>query len=77
MKAIIINNEIKFDEDSLSLAEMGYELGEEVEFVHCPCSSDCGQYFINAKCDVVIDGIVAVYEGEGFSVTGEEIEVIA
>lgn len=77
MKAIIINNEIKFDEDALSLAEVGYELGEEVEVVPCPCPSDCGHYFIHAKCDVVIDGIVAVYEGEEFGVSDEEIEVLA
>ncbi|UGO52694.1 hypothetical protein OPT79_61 [Klebsiella phage vB_KpnD_Opt-79] len=72
MKAIIINNEIKFDEDALSLAEMGYEVGEEVEVFELE-----GEYFIDAKRDVVIDGITAVYEGEEFSVTEEEIEVLA
>lgn len=71
MKAIIINNEIKFDEDALSLAEMGYEVGEEVEVFELE-----GEYFMDAKRDVVIDGIIAIYEGEEFSVTEEEIEVL-
>lgn len=72
MKAIIINNEIKFDEDALSLADMGYEIGEEVEVFELE-----GEYFMDAKRDVVIDGIVAIYEGEEFTVTTEEIEVLA
>ncbi|ATE85728.1 hypothetical protein Sf12_gp1 [Shigella phage Sf12] len=72
MKAIIINNEIKFDEDALTLADMGYEIGEEVEVFELE-----GEYFIDAKCDVVIDGIVAIYESEEFTVTTEEIEVLA
>lgn len=72
MKAIIINNEIKYDEDSLSLADMGYEIGEEVEVfeVH-------GEYLIDAKRDIVINGVVAIYKGEEFGVSNEEIEVIA
>ncbi|WWD11033.1 hypothetical protein CPL00134L_CDS0038 [Escherichia phage Phagiculus] len=77
MKAIIINNEIKFDEDALSLADMGYEIGEEVEVAHCNCDCDCGYYFIYAKQDVIIDGIVAVIKGEEVQVNSEEIEVIA
>lgn len=72
MKEIIINNEIKFDEDSLSLAEMGYEIGEEVEATEL-----AGNYFIEAKRDIVIDGVVAIYKGEEFGVCNEEIEVIA
>lgn len=76
MKAIIINNEIKFDEDALSLEEMGYEIGEIVNAEAYDLSSDCGEYFIKAKRDVVIDGIVAIYEGEDFTVTTQEIEVL-
>ena len=72
MKAIIINNEIKFDEDALTLAEMGYEVGEKVEVFELE-----GEHFIDAKRDVVIDGIVAIYEGEEFTVTTEELEVLA
>lgn len=77
MKAIIINNEIKFDEDALSLADMGYEIGEEVEVTKCHCSLYCVQYLIEAKKDVLIDGIVGVYKGEGFYASNEEIKVIA
>ncbi|AEI91201.1 gp1 [Escherichia phage phiEB49] len=72
MKSIIINNEIKFDEDALSLADMGYEIGEGVEVFELG-----GDYFIDAKQNVVIDGIVAIYEGEEVYVTKEEIEVLA
>lgn len=72
MKAIIINNEIKFDEDALTLAEMGYEVGEEVE-----ATKLSGNYFIEAKRDVFIDGVLAIYKGEEFGVHNEEIEVIA
>lgn len=72
MKAIIINNEMKFDQDALSLAEMGYEIGEEVEVFDL-----AGDYFIDAKQNVVIDGIVAIYENEEVYVTKEEIEVLA
>ena len=72
MKAIIINNEIKFDEYALSLAEMGYELGDEVEVFELDVN-----YFINAKKNIVIDGIVAIYEGEEVYVTKDEIEVLA
>lgn len=72
MKAIIINNEIKFDKDELSLAEMGYQIGEEVQVFKLE-----GEYFMRANRDVVIDGIVAIYEGEEFGVSNEEIKVIA
>ena len=78
MKAIIINNEIKFDEDALSLADMGYDTGEEIEVEFCEFSSnDCSYYSMYAKKDVVIDGVVGVYKGEGFNVSNEEIEVLA
>lgn len=72
MKAIIINNEIKFDKNALTLAEMGFEIGEEVEVFEVN-----GEYFMGAKREVVIDGVVAVYKGEGFGVSSEEIEVLA
>lgn len=72
MKAIIINNEIKFDENTLSLAEMGFEIGEEVEVFEVN-----GEYLIDAKRDIVINGVVAIYKGEEFGVSSEEIEVLA
>lgn len=72
MKAIIINNETKFDEDALSLADMGYELGEEVEVFEID-----GAYFIKSKQDVMIDEDVAIYNGETFEVSMEEVEVLA
>lgn len=72
MKAIIINNEIKFDKDALSLAEMGYQIGEEVE-----CFDFHGAYFIKSKQDVMIDEDVAIYKGETFDVSMEEVEVVA
>ena len=72
MKAIIINNEIKSDEDALSLADMGYEIGEEVEVFDID-----GYYFTCAKRDVVIDGIIAIYEGDCTYVAKDELEVLA
>lgn len=74
MKAIIINNEIKFDEDALSLADMGYEIGEEVNLSVC-CSS--GEMYLTVKKDVVIDGVVAVYAGEEICVSDDEVEMVA
>lgn len=75
MKAIIINNEIKFDEDALSLADMGYEIGEEIEVFDCIACECC--FTTRCKKEVVIDGIVAIYEGEEITVSYEEIEVLA
>lgn len=74
MKAIIINNEIKFDEDALSLAEMGYEVDEEVEVLVC-CSS--GEMYLTVKNDVVIDDVVAIYAGEEICVSDDEVEMVA
>lgn len=72
MKAIIINNEIRYDEDTLTLEEIGYEVDEEVELREL-----CGEYMLAAKSDIVIDGTVAIYEGEEFAVSKDEIEVMA
>lgn len=73
MKAIITNNEIKFDEDALSLADMGYEIGEKVDLLVCQSS---GTMFLIIKEDVVIDGIVAAYAGEEVSLDDREVEVL-
>lgn len=81
MKAIIINNEIKFDEDSLSLADMGYEIGEEVEVFEFGDEVEVfefdGFYMMTAKSDIYVGDTLAIFEGEEFGVSDEEIEVVA
>lgn len=72
MKAIIINNEIKYDEDSMSLAELGYQVGEEVEVYEIE-----GFYMMTAKSDIYVGDNLAIFEGEEFGVSDEEIEVMA
>lgn len=74
MKAIIINSEIKSGEDALSLADIGYEIGEEVCLSVC---KTCGAMYLTVKKDVVIDGIVAIYAGEEICVSDDEVEVVA
>lgn len=74
MKAIIINNEVRYDEDSLSLADMGYEIGEDVILSVCQST---GNTYLTVKQDVVIDGIVAIYSGEEVCVTDDEVEMVA
>ena len=71
MKAKIINNEIKYDDNTLTLAELGYQIGEEIDVREL-----CGGLMLKAKTDIVIDGLVAIYEGEEFCVTEDEIEVV-
>ncbi|AHI60764.1 hypothetical protein AKS96_61 [Escherichia phage vB_EcoS_AKS96] len=72
MKAIIINNEIRYDEDSMSLAELGYQIGEEVEVYEIE-----GFYMMSLKDHVYVDGTLAIFQGEQFVVSNEEIEVVA
>ncbi|ATE86131.1 hypothetical protein Sd1_gp65 [Shigella phage Sd1] len=74
MNAIIINNEIKYDKDALSLADMGYEIGEKVHLSVCQLS---GEMYLTVKQDLVIDGIVAVYAGEEICVSDDEVEMMA
>lgn len=71
MKAIIINNEIKFDEDSMSLADLGYQIGEEVDVYEIE-----GFYMMTAKADIYVGDTLAIFEGEEFGVSDEEIEVV-
>ncbi|AHY83212.1 hypothetical protein [Escherichia phage e4/1c] len=72
VKIKLTNVDYKYDEDSTSLREMGYEEGE----IAVAFKMITGTYQIQSKKDVVFDDIIAIYKHELCEISDEEFEVL-